>query len=209
MGNPPTTSLTAIQAYRHLYRALLHAVQFSKPARYIVRDQIRNAFRNGQPQDLNQLRIARTLEFLAGAAREAGLEHKILKNLIHTAWSKQFILARCVVLINDHKQFVLTIHPQTCTSRQEICSHQRYERLCTYALSDDNSDAESADGIVYPNRMMVEQCWSHMQCLHSGSHEDNIQTQISVILTDGSDKKDKFRARIGASDSIMNALYSG
>lgn len=107
MSSTTTSGFTAIQAYRSLYRALLHAVQFSKPARYVVRDQIRNAFRRGQPEDLNQLRIARTLEFLKGATQEAGLEHKILKGLIHTAWSKQqllkmYVLSDCCAPCNTY-----------------------------------------------------------------------------------------------------------
>jgi hypothetical protein len=97
MSGLSTPRLTTTQAYRHLYRSLLHAVQFSKPARYVVRDQMRDAFRSSQPQDLNQLRIARTLEFLDGAARERGIEHKILKSLIHTAWAKKELLKRYVL----------------------------------------------------------------------------------------------------------------
>jgi hypothetical protein len=93
--SPPTPSnLSAVQAYRHLYRGALHAVQFSKPARYTIRDQVRNAFRRGQPEDLNQQKIAKTLEFLHGATQQSGLEHKILKNLLQTAWAKAEILKK-------------------------------------------------------------------------------------------------------------------
>lgn len=83
-ANPPVLSIA--QAYRHLYRGLLHAVQYSAPARYVVRDQIREAFRKGEPATFDQAKVSRTLVFLQGAARERGLEHRVLKNLVHTAY---------------------------------------------------------------------------------------------------------------------------
>jgi len=86
MPSPSTTEI--IHTYRHLYRALLHAVQFSKPASFVVRDQLRTAFRREDPKTFNQQRISNTLDFLEGAAREKGLEHRILKNLIHVAYAR-------------------------------------------------------------------------------------------------------------------------
>ncbi|KAI0556228.1 DUF1763-domain-containing protein [Xylaria curta] len=76
-----------IHAYRHLYRGLLHAVQFSKPARYTARDQLRRAFREkGAKYDYRG--IARTIRFLDAATRERGLEHRVLKNLLFIAWHR-------------------------------------------------------------------------------------------------------------------------
>ncbi|KAH7040725.1 uncharacterized protein B0I36DRAFT_311337 [Microdochium trichocladiopsis] len=72
-----------LHAYRHLYRGLLHAVQFSKPARYVARDRLRVAFRE-EGAVLEPRSIARTLRFLEAATRERGLEHKVLKNLLAT-----------------------------------------------------------------------------------------------------------------------------
>ncbi|KAI1083792.1 DUF1763-domain-containing protein [Whalleya microplaca] len=77
---------TVIHAYRHLYRGLLHAVQFAKPARYIVRAQLRKAFTEPGAAKLDQQRLVRTLMFLQAAAREKGIEHTVLKTLIHTAY---------------------------------------------------------------------------------------------------------------------------
>lgn len=74
-----------IHAYRHLYRGLLHAVQFSKPARYVARDKLRIAFREKDTK-LDGRGIARTLRFLDAAARERGLEHSVLKNLLLTTY---------------------------------------------------------------------------------------------------------------------------
>ncbi|OCL06018.1 DUF1763-domain-containing protein [Glonium stellatum] len=71
-----------VLAYRHLYRHGLRAVQFSKPARYTLRDRLRIAFRKGNPRDFDRRKIDNTIEFLRGATRERGLEHKIVKNLI-------------------------------------------------------------------------------------------------------------------------------
>jgi hypothetical protein len=84
MSNP--THLELIHSYRHMYRALLRAVQYSKPARYIARDQLGEAYRKGQPSNFDSRKITRTLEFLGGAARERGLEHKIVRNLLLTRY---------------------------------------------------------------------------------------------------------------------------
>ncbi|KAI1388720.1 DUF1763-domain-containing protein [Hypoxylon trugodes] len=78
------SKLEIIHAYRHLYRGLLHAVQFSKPARYVAQDRLRTAFR-AQQFEFDPRKIARTLRFLEAAARTRGLEHNILKNLLITA----------------------------------------------------------------------------------------------------------------------------
>ncbi len=75
-----------LHAYRHLYKGLLRGVQHAIPARYIVRDQIRSAFRDrtaaaaAAPWDAEAIR--RTLWFLSAAGRHTGLEHKILRNLV-------------------------------------------------------------------------------------------------------------------------------
>jgi hypothetical protein len=77
-----------IHDYRSLYRGLLRAVQFSKPARFTARDQLRRAFRErGARYDAEG--IKRTGWFLDAAAREAGLEHKIMKNLLRTQYERE------------------------------------------------------------------------------------------------------------------------
>lgn len=80
------SSTAIIHAYRHLYRNSLRAVQFSKPARYTLRDRLRLAFRKGSAGDLEPQRIQQTIEFLQYATKENGLEHKILKNLLFVWW---------------------------------------------------------------------------------------------------------------------------
>jgi hypothetical protein len=77
-----------IHAYRHLYRQGLHAIQFSKPARFTLRDRIRLAFRRGVTADYDPQKIQNTLEFLKYATMENGLEHKIVKNLLHVWWDE-------------------------------------------------------------------------------------------------------------------------
>ncbi|KAF5663428.1 complex 1 protein [Fusarium heterosporum] len=70
-----------IHAYRNLYRNLLKAVQYTVPARFVARDQIRRAFREpGATYD--ERGIKRTIWFFKAAAKEKGMEHKILKNLV-------------------------------------------------------------------------------------------------------------------------------
>ena len=75
-----------IHAYRHLYRHGLRAVQFSKPARYTLRDRLRFAFRGGVVTEFEPQKIQNTIEFLQYATRESGLEHKIVKNLLLVWW---------------------------------------------------------------------------------------------------------------------------
>ncbi|KAF7193992.1 hypothetical protein HII31_04674 [Pseudocercospora fuligena] len=75
-------------AYRHLYQGLLRAVQYAKPARYIVRDRLRAGFEEQSGNSFEPKRIANTLEFLTGAAKTRGLEHKILKNLVLVHWGE-------------------------------------------------------------------------------------------------------------------------
>lgn len=89
MSTVKPSTQDVIHAYRHLYRGLLHAVQFSMPGRFTARDQLRDAFRRGDPASFNQERIDRTVEFFKLAARETGLEHRIVKNLLHTAYERR------------------------------------------------------------------------------------------------------------------------
>ena len=83
----PGTPQELVLAYRHLYRGVLHAVQYAKPQRYVARDQLRKAFRKESPSNFDQKKIDRTIEFFRVAAKETGLEHKILKNLLHTQFA--------------------------------------------------------------------------------------------------------------------------
>jgi hypothetical protein len=87
--NATMATKPVIHAYRHLYRHGLRAVQFSKPARYTLRDRIRLAFRKGSVADFQPERVANTLEFLQYATRENGLEHKIVKNLLFVWWQQE------------------------------------------------------------------------------------------------------------------------
>ncbi|KAF1846715.1 DUF1763-domain-containing protein [Cucurbitaria berberidis CBS 394.84] len=77
-----------LHAYRHLYRQSLRAIQFSKPARYTLRDRLRLAFRKGSIVDFEPQKVQNTLDFLQYATRENGLEHKIIKNLLFVWWTQ-------------------------------------------------------------------------------------------------------------------------
>ncbi|KAH6891232.1 hypothetical protein B0T10DRAFT_560485 [Thelonectria olida] len=70
-----------VHAYRHLYRSLLKAVQYTNPARQIGLAQLRSGFRE-QGAVFDREGIKRTIWFFECAARERGIEHKILKNLL-------------------------------------------------------------------------------------------------------------------------------
>ncbi|KAK4547300.1 hypothetical protein LTR36_000955 [Oleoguttula mirabilis] len=84
----PPSHAEVILAYRHLYQHLLRAVQYSKPARFVAQERIRNAFRTSSPESFDATRIERTLQFLNGAAKTKGLEHKIVKNLMFVWWEQ-------------------------------------------------------------------------------------------------------------------------
>lgn len=88
-STPSPTQL--IHAYRHLYKALLYAVRYSKPSRYVVRDELRSAFRKSDPRAYDAGKIARTLEFIEGAGREKGIENQILKNMCQTEHMRKYI----------------------------------------------------------------------------------------------------------------------
>ncbi len=79
----PPSHKDILLAYRHLYKYLLRAIQYSSPSRYVVQDRMRKAFRDSPPEEYDGRRIARTLEFLGYAAKYRGLEHRIVKNLMH------------------------------------------------------------------------------------------------------------------------------
>ena len=91
MSFSTTTNLSIPQAYRALYRTGLHAVQYSSPARHTLKRILRTSFRDGEPADFKPDRVANTVMFLENAARETGMEHKILRNLLHTRyWQIQY-----------------------------------------------------------------------------------------------------------------------
>ena len=82
-----------VQAYRAVYKHLLRAVQYSKPARFVVQDRVRTAFRKSAADEFDRVRFERTLEFLDGAAKAKGLEHKIVKNLMHVWWEQKKLVS--------------------------------------------------------------------------------------------------------------------
>ena len=82
----PPSKATIISAYRDLYRSGLHAVQYSKPSRYVLKKTLDDAFREGSVSEFDALRIANTKLFLDNAAKSTGQEHKVVKNLLHVRW---------------------------------------------------------------------------------------------------------------------------
>ncbi|PWY81777.1 DUF1763-domain-containing protein [Aspergillus heteromorphus CBS 117.55] len=79
---PAADPKMVINAYRHLYRQGLKAVNYSTPARHVLQNTLRSSFRSSSLEELNPQRIANTLRFLQRAADVAGLEHKIVRNLM-------------------------------------------------------------------------------------------------------------------------------
>ncbi|KAI9804043.1 MAG: hypothetical protein M1833_000324 [Piccolia ochrophora] len=111
MTSSPPSSAVLVHSYRRLYRALLQAVQYSAPARFTARTKLRHAFRAGVAASYDQRRIDKTLQFLQQAAKERGIEHRIVKNLLHVSWwEDQQIQRRHIPLQRQpYAQFKLTI----------------------------------------------------------------------------------------------------
>ena len=79
---PPKDLTNPIHAYRHLLRGTMAAVSHAYPARIIARDALRTAFRDRGAAPLEAERVKRTLWFLTAAAKERGLEHQVVKNMV-------------------------------------------------------------------------------------------------------------------------------
>ncbi|KAK4202581.1 hypothetical protein QBC40DRAFT_294646 [Triangularia verruculosa] len=83
------TKTELLTSYRHLYRAALQAVQYSKPSRYVVRDQLRLAFRDAKNlAEYHPEKIRRTIWFFHAASQSRGLEHRICKTLVRMHWER-------------------------------------------------------------------------------------------------------------------------
>ncbi|KAK2760953.1 hypothetical protein FQN54_002195 [Arachnomyces sp. PD_36] len=78
-----------VTAYRHLYRGSLQAVRYSSPSRQILLRTLRSSFRSGSPAEYDNRKIQNTLQFLQRAAESAGIEHKIMKNLVMVRFWEQ------------------------------------------------------------------------------------------------------------------------
>ncbi|ESZ91690.1 hypothetical protein SBOR_7947 [Sclerotinia borealis F-4128] len=50
---------------------------------------LRKEFRKGDPASFDQVRIDNTINFLKSAAKETGLEHKLVKNLLRATQGKE------------------------------------------------------------------------------------------------------------------------
>ena len=80
------SQLTVIQAYRHLYRTALLATHRAIPAKYTIRTILRNSFRADTASLFDPGKIANTIAFLQRAKQDTGMEHRILKNLLHVRY---------------------------------------------------------------------------------------------------------------------------
>jgi hypothetical protein len=99
-----TYSRNITHAYRALYRTGLHAVRYSRPARYVIRDRLRRAFRDSDAKDFEPRRIANTILFLKAAARDRGLEHRVVKSLCHVWYMEQEQWKRRSQLASKHSK---------------------------------------------------------------------------------------------------------
>lgn len=96
------TAKEIVQSYRRLYRHGLQAVQYSSPARYTLKERLQRAYRNGDAEDFDAEKIEKTIEFLSDAAKETGLAHRIVKNLMYVwHWEKiqRYIISSPSILI--------------------------------------------------------------------------------------------------------------
>ena len=103
-------NLTIPQAYRNLYRAALRATLYSSPARFIIRNRLRSAFRappNKQKHPFDPLRIDRTLLFLRSAAESPNLERRVVRNLVRVWGEREKLMTqnRQTRLLKDNVEF--------------------------------------------------------------------------------------------------------
>lgn len=84
----PRDLANPVHAYRHLLRRAAAAVSHAQPASTIARDALRSAFRDPSGSgvagggSLDPERVKRTIWFLTAAAKERGLEHQVVKNMV-------------------------------------------------------------------------------------------------------------------------------
>ncbi|KAF2458945.1 hypothetical protein BDY21DRAFT_197662 [Lineolata rhizophorae] len=105
----PASRNEIVRAYRQLYTQCLRACRYSKPSRYVLRDKLRSSFRNGLPEEFDAQRIANTIEFLDGATRSKGTEHRILKNLTFVWWSQGDSAKNAIKLPKESKSLMVTV----------------------------------------------------------------------------------------------------
>ncbi|GFF75781.1 DUF1763-domain-containing protein [Aspergillus lentulus] len=100
-----------IHAYRHLYRQGLKLISYSAPSRHVLLRTLRSAFRSSPARDFDPKKVANTLRFLQRASDVAGLEHKIVKNLLMVRYWEQPQVKKDVKLLrglgNDRNEFAI------------------------------------------------------------------------------------------------------
>ncbi|GFF41502.1 DUF1763-domain-containing protein [Aspergillus lentulus] len=100
-----------IHAYRHLYRQGLKLINYSAPSRHVLLRTLRSAFRSSPARDFDPKKVANTLRFLQRASDVAGLEHKIVKNLLMVRYWEQPQVKKDVKLLrglgNDRNEFAI------------------------------------------------------------------------------------------------------
>jgi hypothetical protein len=80
------TEQAILRSYRHLYRNALRATHHSSPAKYVIKATLRTAFRDEPIENFDIRRIKNTEAFLRRAEQDTGMEHRILKNLLHVRY---------------------------------------------------------------------------------------------------------------------------
>lgn len=86
---PQVYDRAIVHAYRHLYRAGLKVVNYSTPSRHVLLRILRSSFRSSPALNFNPQKVFNTLQFLQRAADVAGLEHRIVKNLMMVRYWEQ------------------------------------------------------------------------------------------------------------------------
>ena len=126
------TTTEILRAYRHLYRTALRAVRHSSPAKYQIRDTMRSAFRNGSVETLNRQKVENTLQFLRRAESHAGMEHKILQNLLHVRYWQNQGRRDNRLLVTSSKPVLKVLTKAGLISR--LISPRQFERIAGLSL---------------------------------------------------------------------------
>lgn len=126
--------IAILHAYRRLYRHALEATQYATPARHVIRDTMRHAFRTEPAQNFSPQKVNNTLEFLKRAQQEAGIEHRLLKHLLIVRnWQRTAIKGRnpcvCRMMLDPSQDADYTCRMAKQTT---IASRIRKERWAQY-----------------------------------------------------------------------------
>jgi hypothetical protein len=89
MASSTGDARVVVSAYRSLYKAGLKAIRKSVSASFALRSLLRRSFREEAAATYSEERVRNTLAFLENASRYRGVEHKVVKNILHVRYWRE------------------------------------------------------------------------------------------------------------------------